>query len=140
MERKICLTSDDLDGLKATIKSLPMVDKYRVLNFVKNLVTGQERADEVKAVSEWYIGTMEGIIQERLDESRTTAQVYARVVLAAHLYERGFSVIEIGKVLDRDHSTITHYRRMYADAVRYPKSYGLLMKLDKVFLKRIEEQ
>ena len=83
---------------------------------------------------------MEGIIQERLDESRTTAQVYARVVLAAHLYERGFSVIEIGKVLDRDHSTITHYRRMYADAVRYPKSYGLLMKLDKVFLKRIEEQ
>lgn len=116
-----------------------MKDKYKVLNMMKKLVTGEEHADELKTVSSWYIGVMEDIIKQPLDETRSTAQVYARVVLSVHLYECGFSEIEIGRVLDRDHSTINHYRRMYEAAKSIPRSYETLLKLDRVFLKELND-
>ena len=44
-----------------------------------------------------------------MEKSRERSYVYARYVYAKILREKGFSMQDIGKSLNKDHSTIVHY-------------------------------
>lgn len=50
-------------------------------------------------------------VEDMLGPRRLKPLVFARGVVSAILHERGFSTTKIGRMLNRDHSSIVHYLR-----------------------------
>lgn len=48
--------------------------------------------------------------------SRKREKAYLRIAFSAFLLERGYTLHEIARYLNRDHSSIVHYRKQYENA------------------------
>jgi chromosomal replication initiation ATPase DnaA len=55
--------------------------------------------------------------EELLDKKRKSKMVDARTFIAYYLRARGLGVVEIGQLLNRDHSTVIHLLNKYDDLV-----------------------
>ena len=66
---------------------------------------------------------MEGIIGEPMEESRTNRQVWARAIIADALYGEGLTTSVVGELLNRDHSTVSHYIGLVKGMVQAPVMY-----------------
>ncbi len=71
----------------------------------------------------------------KLEESRDKENTLIRCFVAYKLHNSGYSYSEIGKVMHRDHSTITHLANRMRDMLSLPNAY----KLEVQQFKRFEE-
>ena len=71
----------------------------------------------------------------KLEESREKENTLIRCFVAYKLHNNGYSYSEIGKVMHRDHSTITHLANRMRDMLSLPNAY----KLEVQQFKRFEE-
>lgn len=58
-----------------------------------------------------------------LTESRERENTLIRAFVSYHLHEEGYSYSEIGKMMKRDHSTITHLAYKMRDMLSLPNAY-----------------
>lgn len=70
-------------------------------------------------------------------EGRTPAHVWARTFVAYQMILEGYSTIEIGDQMCKDHSTIIHMRKKMQDALSLPNAYGDILELWDKFQKQI---
>jgi IS30 family transposase len=54
-------------------------------------------------------------------EKRTKIKTYQRVFIAKYLRENGYTLQEIGKLLNRSHSTIIYFLDIYESKLKDPK-------------------
>ncbi len=58
-----------------------------------------------------------------LTDSRERENTIIRSFVSYHLHEEGYSYSEIGKMMKRDHSTITHLANRMRDMLSLPNAY-----------------
>lgn len=68
------------------------------------------------------------IYDVELDDVRSKSKerflFYVRVVIAFVLRSQyNLTFVEIGKYLNRDHATITYYKKMYGDLIKYDHTF-----------------
>ena len=68
-----------------------------------------------------------------LSHKRCRKNLWPRVVIAYALYKEGFTEQEIGSVMNRDHSTINHYKDIMENGQRLPRMYWELIDLNSKF-------
>lgn len=73
-------------------------------------------------------------------KSRETRFVWARAMVAYQLMGEGFSTIEAGRMIGKDHSTIIHLRGNMIDALQYPTMYRDVVDIWKQFQNRLQDE
>lgn len=58
-----------------------------------------------------------------LNQSRKRKYLYPRIIVAYHLLTQGWKTVDIGYMLNRDHSTISYYFKMYEYEYRYNEEF-----------------
>lgn len=66
-------------------------------------------------------------------ETRRDASAWERTIVADHLLAEGYTTIEIGKALNRDHSTVTFMKGRMAKLRKYRNMYPIETKLYNKF-------
>ena len=119
--------------------SLPRESRVKVMSRLDELVEEEIHEQAGLTLGELYVETMEAIMKNPIrNNTRQRDGVYARAVVSYCLYEQGLTVEKIGAVLGKDHSTITHYRRLVEDALETPASNPEMIILYRKFLKEIQ--
>ena len=73
----------------------------------------------------------------KLEESREKENTLIRCFVAYKLHNSGYSYSEIGKVMKRDHSTITHLAHRMRDMLSIPHAYKAEVSMYKEFEKLV---
>lgn len=68
-----------------------------------------------------------------LSHLRHVKRLWPRVVVAYALYKEGFTEHEIASVMNRNRSTICHYKGIMEDAMQFPLMYQELLSLNNEF-------
>lgn len=63
------------------------------------------------------------------DKSKKRKYVYLRAIIAKRLRDKGLSLTYIGNELDKDHTTIIHYLKLYENSKQYPDFKKLINKI-----------
>lgn len=110
---------------KAVLASLR--NKHRVLSPI------EERFPKVLQAAEQATSRM-------LTDSRERENTLIRSFVAYKLHNEGYSYSEIGKVMNRDHSTITHLANRMRDMLSVPYAYRTEVSQFKEFDKLIGKE
>jgi ATPase involved in DNA replication initiation len=72
-------------------------------------------------------------IEDLTAKSRATNLFYARMIAAYHCRENGMILGEIGRLINRDHSTVCHMLSKYNDEFQFNKEFReLAKKVDEI--------
>ena len=82
------------------------------------MITRQEYLHAKRIVSEYERQAKEVNQLDRI-KSRKREYVYRRIIKAYTLFNKGYSLSEIGRLMDKHHTTIIYYIRRYDELVRY---------------------
>lgn len=75
------------------------------------------------------------VMAQPLDSCRDRENVIARIIIAYRLRYAGYSTVQVGRMLKKNHSTITHYERKMEFALKYPNAFPKLVKLWNIVIK-----
>ena len=70
--------------------------------------------------------------------SREAGEVWARTMVAFQMCKEGYTTTEIGRQMEKDHSTITHLKNKMRDALSLPQAYGDIIEIWNRFQKQID--
>ena len=71
--------------------------------------------------------------------SRKANDVWGRTMVAYQMSMEGFTTIEIGRQMMKDHATIIHYRNKMMDVFAYPEGFRDILEIWDKFQKRIKK-
>lgn len=111
------------------LRELSLEDKLFVLVRLSNLIKLQENEAAHREMIDKYVGTMKELVGDGFMTSQKRQEVQAKIVLATCLMEDGQSLTSTAHILGVDHSTVSHYKKVWKDASRYPKIYSDIISL-----------
>ena len=77
-----------------------------------------------------YIGVMECIMGTDIrKKGHDRSAAYARAVVSHVMIKDGYTESEIGRLLNRNHSTINHYKNIMNTVMEYPNQYKDIINL-----------
>lgn len=124
-------------------RCLEMPYRYR-LNLCAALQESilQERMDGKKPVcsrGDILLEMMGEILGEPVDlKSRDARFVWARTMVTYQLLQEGFSTMEAGRMIGKDHSTVINMRMRMQDALDLPQAYKDIINIWKQFKEKID--
>lgn len=125
--------------LKRRITRMSLEEKQVLLEFVNKSIGREERKTLSAKRCAFLIGKMGEIYGRDVDFiSRNADDVWARTMVAYQMVTEGFTTMEIGDQLMKDHSTITHLCKKMSDALDLPKMYIDIIETWLKFQKLIE--
>lgn len=84
-------------------------------------------------------GFMEEILGEPIPKtSREPMYVWERAMVAYQLIKEGYTTTEIGRYMEKNHSSISHLKSKVMDMLHYPQYFKDITPLWEQFQKRIE--
>jgi hypothetical protein len=72
-------------------------------------------------------------------KSRESRYVWARAMVAYQMIQEGYSTFEVGKVLDKDHSSVIYLRNRMSDALAYEYAYQDIVDIWKRYQTLIKD-
>lgn len=73
--------------------------------------------------AETYRDYIEKILGRSLNNSRSREDVAGRMIIAYQLRADGYSTMEIGRMVGRNHATILYLCKQMQSCIAYPNSY-----------------
>ncbi|MEG1644020.1 MAG: helix-turn-helix domain-containing protein [Bacteroidales bacterium] len=75
-------------------------------------------------------------LEEIRSPDRRIKFVYARMILSKIIREKGCSLEHIGRIINRDHSTVCHYFKIYGDELTHNCEFWELDTMTRKELKQ----
>lgn len=119
-----------------SIKKLTLAEKDELYRTLRLMIAQERKEDVSELLIEHYKKKICSImgLQSYEPKSRERVQVIARTIIANILLNMGYSTIQIGLAIGKDHSTILHYRDIYVSWIDSPRLFKEELKyLEKVF-------
>lgn len=124
------------------IDKLTLAEKETLLSALRSSIAEERASDRRSQRVAEVIEAMEDASGNVFDyESRKLAGVWERTIVAHHLLQEGYTTVEVGRALHRDHSSVIVMRERMNYALKHQKQYIPEMKLNNRFkttLKRYE--
>lgn len=115
------------------LKEIPLEDKLFVLAGIHRLIKKDEEDVRYSETVDKYVGKMKTLAGNDFLSGRKRGNVHAKVVLAICLLEDGYPLTTVSHILQVDHSTVSHYKTVWNNVMKYPKIYADVLKLYKNF-------
>ena len=119
------------------LKQLSLPDKMSVLAVLTHLVEVDEHDCKYKTLTDMYVDKMKELVGNDFMQNNHHGNVNAKIVLSVCLREQGLSLSQIGRLLNRDHSTISSYKRIWNNALAFPRAYRDIIELYNKYKKTL---
>ena len=113
------------DDLKIAVERLTLKDKVELREYLSDMIESSRRGRTPLRCS-ILLGEMAkamGWQQPIPYESRESLHVWARAMVAYQMLREGYSTVEVGRQMMKDHSTICHLRSRMQDVFDMPQAY-----------------
>jgi hypothetical protein len=111
------------------LKKLSLEDKFSVLATLSRIAGLEEKDNQLDILVNHHIDLMKQLSGDDFLTGRTRKNSQARMVVARCLQEAGLNLSHVGRILGYDHSTISHYNKLWEDALSLPVAYKDVLKL-----------
>ena len=79
---------------------------------------------DVPTIARNYINIASSIVGgDVLDKSRVRSLVWGRYIVIAQLYNDGYSLNQVGEIMDMDHASIFHAKQQVSQMLQNPRMY-----------------
>lgn len=110
--------------LKRRCERLSHNEKVELRDFLTLCIIEGEECPKTPLRASILLGEMKRIYGKAISYSNRDAWcVWARTMVAYQMTLEGYSSGEIGRQMEKDHSTIIYLRRKMQDALDYPQAY-----------------
>lgn len=123
--------------------SLSFKERMRLCESLRNSIIKERMERRPLPIGRcgFLMSYMEEILGEPIPtKSRVTRYVWARTMVAYQLIMEGYSTVEVGKMLNKDHSTVIHLRNKMQDALDYRFAYMDIMIIWDQFQNKISNE
>lgn len=129
------------EELKLICKDLSLQDMVELRGYLSDIISCKSRTEKTTLRCSMLMGEMADILGEGYISyaSRIPSHVWARTMVAYQMIKEGYSTLEIGRQMMKDHSTVTHMKVKMQDALSLPKAYGDIIEIWNKFQKRIQD-
>ena len=129
------------EKLKLMCEDLSLQDMVEFREYLSDLISCKSRIEKTTLRCNFLMGEMTDILGERYISyaSRISSHVWARTMVAYQMIKEGYSTLEIGHQMMKDHSTVTHMKVMMQDALSLPKAYRKIIAIWNEFQRRIQD-
>ena len=122
--------------------ALPYRERLNLCEALKNsiLVERRDRPHLEMNRGLFLLDKMSQILGEPvLERSREVRYVWARAIVVYQMMMEGFGVSETGRLIGKNHSTITYLRHRMQDVMDYPAAYRDIIDMWNKFQKLIND-
>lgn len=129
------------DDLKLAVENLTLKDKVELREYLSDMIKSSRSGGQSplrRSILLGEIATAMGWQQPIPCESRESHHVWARTMVAYQMCKEGYTTIEIGRQMMKDHSTIIHLRNKMQDVFALPQMYGDVLEMWNKFQKQID--
>lgn len=111
------------------INSLSLDEKIYLLANIQQSIRVEEKEAQYQKRINKYVDTMKGLAGEAFLKNKRRGHVNGKVVLAICMMEDGFNLTTTAHIIGVDHSTISHYKKVWETVTRYPRIYSDVIML-----------
>lgn len=129
------------DDLKLAVENLTLKDKVELRVYLSDMIKSSRSGGQSPLRCSILLGelaTALGWEQPIPYESRESHHVWARTMVAYQMSKEGYTTVEIGRQMMKDHSTIIHLRNKMQDVFALPQMYGDVLEMWNKFQKQID--
>lgn len=128
--------------LKRMCEDLSLQDMVELRKYLSDIISSKGRIRKTQLRCSMLLGEMADILGEKYISyvSRIPSHVWARTMVAYQMIKEGYSTMEIGHQMMKNHSSITHMKDKMQDALSLPQAYGDIIEIWNKFQKRIENE
>lgn len=129
------------DDLKLAVENLTLKDKVELREYLSDMINSSRMEVQSPLRCSILLGEMAKAMgwQNPIPyESRESHHVWARTMVAYQMSKEGYTTIEIGRQMMKDHSTIIHLRNKMQDVFALPQMYGDVLEMWNKFQKQID--
>ena len=127
------------NDLKEAVERLTLKDKVELREYLSDMIESSRRVRSPLRCSV-LLGEMAkamGWEQPIPYESRESLHVWARTMVAYQMLREGYSTVEVGHQMMKDHSTICHLRSKMQDVFDMPQAYEDILEMWDKFQNQI---
>lgn len=126
------------EDLKRRCARLTTEEKLQLMAFLSSSLQKDERIGKSSLRASILLGELGAIYGRAISfYSRDPMDVWARTMVAYQMVGEGYTYAEIGRQLNKDHSTIVHLRHKMEDALAVPQAYRDILPIWNEFQTRI---
>lgn len=126
------------EDLKRKCDALSLEDKIDLRDYISASINRNECLQSGIRCS-ILLGEIGDVIGRKVDYfHRDPMDVWARAMVAYQMTLEGYSTIEIGRQMMKDHSTVIYLRNKMKDAFEIPNAYRDILQIWNDFQKRIK--
>ena len=130
------------DDLKLAVENLTLKDKVELREYLSDMIASS-RGGVMRSPLRCSILLREVASVMCVPcipiERRDPDSVWARAIVAYQMCREGYTTIEIGRQMMKNHSTIIHLRDKMQDVFEMPFAYRDIIEIWNDFQKRIEQ-
>ena len=128
------------EKLKLMCEDLSLQDMVELREYLSDIISCKSRIEKTTLRCNFLMGEMTDIMGERYISyaSRISSHVWARTMVAYQMIKEGYSTLEIGRQMMKDHSTIIHLRNKMQDVFALPQLYGDVLEMWNKFKNQID--
>lgn len=122
-------------------EDLSLQDMVELREYLSDIISSRGRIRKTQLRCSMLLGEMADILGEKYISyvSRISSHVWARTMVAYQMIKEGYSTLEIGHQMMKDHSSVTYMKVKMQDALSLPQAYGDIIKIWNEFQKRIQD-
>ncbi len=129
------LTPEELEKL-TKLQEIFKLDSLE--NTVKHLLFNPEKVDDKYSLAVKVVSLLDPTVDIASPSRNESAFLY-RCVVSEYLRSCGYTYTKIGKLLNRDHSSISYFKRVADDANEHPIINKPLILRKKAFYEKLNE-
>lgn len=125
--------------LKEICGRLSLREKVELRECLTDMINSATRVSKSPLRCSILLGDMAKVMgRESIGyHSREAGEVWARTMVAYQMCREGYSTGEIGRQMEKDHSTIIFLRNKMRDVFSMPRMYGDILEIWDKFQKQI---
>lgn len=126
-----------VEQILSDIKELTLEDKILLLASLQKLLKIEEKESKYNEMVKKYVGTMKELVGGEFRVGQKRQHVQAKIVLAICLMEDGCSLTTASHIIGVDHSSVSNYKKVWENVLRFPKQYADVIRLYNKFRESI---
>lgn len=130
------------EELVLACENLTLADKVKLMEHLSDMINSSRRQRPTPLRCSILMGEMAKVMgKESIGyESRDGDDVWARTMVAYQMLREGYSTLEIGRQMVKDHSTITYLKKKMQDVFDLPEAYGDILEIWYNFQKKLQDE
>ena len=128
------------NDLQLLVDSLPLREKVELREYLSDQIKESRKYGQSPLRCSILMGEMAAALgwREIPYHSRESHHVWARTMVAYQMLKEGYRTTEVGRQMEKDHSSVCHMRDKMMDVFALPQAYGDILEMWEKFQKQID--